>query len=88
MPKNVWIKFTAKTNAPAPYSIKWQVVNTGEDAINAQQLRGGFESSEEIDSNVRWERTEFKGTHWVEAFVINNEGTCIAKSNQVLVKIR
>jgi hypothetical protein len=29
VPKNVWIKFTLKTDVPSPYETRWQVVNTG-----------------------------------------------------------
>ena len=42
VPKGVWLKFSARTNAPYPYEIRWQVVNTGREAIQAGQLRGDF----------------------------------------------
>ena len=88
VPKKVWIKFSAQTNAPAPYRIEWQIVNTGAEAINAGQPRGEFQSSEPDAQGVRWESTSFSGTHWVEAFVINPSGTCVARSGRVFIKVR
>ena len=85
VPKRVWIKFQAHTDVPPPYSIKWQVVNTGQDAMNNRDPRGDFYDSGE--PNVRWESTAYKGTHWVEAFIIKN-GLCVGRSGQILVKVR
>jgi Adenylyl/Guanylyl and SMODS C-terminal sensor domain len=42
VPKNVWIKFTLKTDLPSPYETHWQVVNTGREAAADRQLRGDF----------------------------------------------
>ncbi|MEP6673456.1 MAG: hypothetical protein ABJF10_30190 [Chthoniobacter sp.] len=88
VPRKVWIKFKAITDAPKPHKIEWQIVNTGAEAINAGQPRGEFEPSEETDPYVRWETTAYRGTHWVEAFVVNAAGICIARSGRVLVKVR
>ena len=88
VPKNVWLKFTVKTNLSEPYSVKWQVVNTGDEAIAAGQPRGDFYESDEPNRNVRWESTAYRGTHWVEAFIINSQGTCVAQSGRYYVKVR
>lgn len=88
VPKDIWIKFKATTNAPPPYSIEWQVVNTGKDAINHQCPRGDFYDSEKDDVSVRWESTSYTGTHWVEAFIINQNGVCVGRSGKVFVKVR
>lgn len=88
IPRKVWIKFKAVTNAPMPHKIEWQIVNTGAEAVNAGQPRGEFEPSEEKEPNVRWETTAYRGTHWVESFVINQMGVCIGRSGRVLVKVR
>lgn len=88
VPRKVWIKFKAVTTAPEPHKIMWQIVNTGVEAISAGQPRGDFELSEDTEPNVRWESTAYRGTHWVEAFVINSAGVCIGRSGTVLVKIR
>jgi hypothetical protein len=89
LPKDVWLRFEASTNATPPYIVKWQVVNTGQEAAAAgrEQLRGEFYDSEPPESTVRWERTAYRGTHWVEAFIIKN-GFCVGKSGRKLVKIR
>ena len=65
--------------------IYWQVVNTGDEARDCNCLRGGFEISN-IYNYGRHESTAYTGTHWVQAFVINND-VCIAKSKEILVKI-
>jgi hypothetical protein len=88
IPRQVWIKFKAFTNAPKPHKIEWQIVNTGAEAVSAGQPRGEFEPSEEGEPNARWESTAYRGTHWVEAFVINSAGVCIGRSGRVLVKVR
>lgn len=88
VPKNAWLKFTAKTNVPEPHSIRWQVVNTGDEAIRANQPRGDFYDSEDPDKQVRWESTAYRGTHWVEAFVLNSRGVCLTRSERVYVKVR
>jgi len=66
--------------------IFWQVVNTGEEAKENNCLRGEFESSD-IFTYGRHEKTAYTGTHWVQAFVVN-DGECIAKSKEILVKIK
>lgn len=66
--------------------IFWQVVNTGDEARENKCLRGGFETSN-IFHYGRHESTSYTGTHWVQAFVVN-DGVCIAKSKEILVRIR
>ena len=66
--------------------IYWQVVNTWEEARRDNCLRGGFESSN-ISRYGRHEITAYTGTHWVQAFVVNN-GECIAKSKEILIRIK
>lgn len=88
VPKNVWIKFRVKTNAPEPYSIRWQVVNTGDEAVLAKQPRGDFYDADNQDKNVRWESTAYRGTHWVEAFVVNSSGVCVSRSGKFYVMVR
>lgn len=85
VPKKIWLRFEAQTDAPEPYAVRWQVVNTGQEAINAGQPRGDF--YEDSDKHVRWETTAYRGTHWVEAFILKG-GVCVARSGRVLVPIR
>lgn len=86
-PKNVWLKFTARTNLPSPFTIRWQVVNTGTEAHAAEQPRGGFEDCND-GKNIRWESTSYRGTHWVEAFVFDGADICVARSGRIYVKVR
>lgn len=85
VPKHVLLRFEVFTDTPNPYTVKWQVVNTGTEA--AQQLRGDFYEGDTSDGKVRWEPTAFLGTHWVEAFIIKN-GDCVARSGRKYVRIR
>lgn len=86
--KNVAIRFEAGTNAPPPYEVKWQIVNTGTEAVAAgvAQLRGGFDNGTDRFGRVRWETARYRGTHWIEAFVIK-DGVCVGRSGQTYVRI-
>lgn len=86
--KKIWLKFTVETNAPNPYSVRWQVTNTGSEAKVANQLRGDFYESEKSLEGVRWETTAYLGTHWVRAFILDKNGICIASSRKLFVRIR
>jgi len=80
LPKFHWLKYKVDTNVNVPCDIFWQVVNTGDEARTATGLRGEIFKGE----RERWERSEYKGKHWIEAFiVVNNE--CIAKSGPFFV---
>ncbi|MDM4018167.1 nucleotidyltransferase [Roseiconus lacunae] len=83
--KHVDLVFEAATNAPKPYKVFWQVVNTGDEAQRADQLRGDFYDSNKAGRS-RTERTEYSGMHWVECFVVKN-GVCVARSGEFIVNI-
>jgi hypothetical protein len=84
--KGMWLRFQVKTNAPWPYVVKWQVVNTGVEAAIADQMRGDFYDPDIIGNDVRWETTAFSGVHWVEAFIIK-DGICVARSGRTYVAV-
>jgi hypothetical protein len=87
VPRKVLLRFEAKTDAPEPYEVKWQIVNTGQDASQAGCLRGDeFEVSNGETKHIRWEPTLYVGTHWIEAFVIRC-GVCVARSQPFKVRI-
>ncbi len=86
VPKNVALRFEMTTNVQEPYEVRWQVVNTGRDAIEANGLRGDFYEGDTPDGRIRWESTAYCGTHWVEAFVIK-QGVCVARSGRTHVRI-
>lgn len=84
--KKLWIKFSVQTNAPRPYTVHWQVVNTGPEASTAGQLRGDFYDSDASAATTRWETTSYSGTHWVEAFIVK-DGVCVARSGRKYVNV-
>lgn len=71
---------------PATFMVKWRVVNSGLEACNADQIRGGFEDSHA--PKIRWEHTKYHGIHWVEAFVINTRtNECMGNSKRFFVVV-
>lgn len=87
VPKNAGLHFIATTDAPPPYKVYWQVTNTGNEAAEAGQLRGGFDLSEDGANGTRWERTAYTGTHLVTAFVVK-ANVCVSQSEPVSVRVR
>lgn len=78
------IDYTAKTNAPVPYDVYWQVVNTGEHARQEDGLRGEIVKG----GLVQTERSLYTGKHWIECFIVTKEGVCIARSGPFYVMFR
>ncbi|MCA9470113.1 MAG: nucleotidyltransferase [Nitrospira sp.] len=87
VPKKVWLRFGVTTNTPQPYDVRWQVVNTGKEAADDSALRGDFYMGDVPGNNVHWESTLYRGTHWVEAFIIKN-AACVARSGRKNVLVR
>jgi len=83
LPKFHWLKYELKTNVQHPYDVYWQVVNTGEEAKNVENGKGLRGEIFKGDS-VRWERSEYKGKHWIEGFVVIGN-RCIAKTGPFFV---
>ncbi len=63
-------------DAPQPYSLKWKVKNTGQEAIESNDLRG--EITDDLGWYTKKENTKYAGAHYVECYVIKN-GICVAK---------
>lgn len=82
--KNYIIYFKAKTNTSGGYNIYWQITNTGWEAKNAEQLRGGFEETSELEKE---EHTAYIGDHYVQCFIVKNN-ICVARSKVFVVKVR
>lgn len=59
LPKRVHLKFEANTNIPPPYSVKWRVINSGDEAEAANDM-GHVSAS---DCMTHWEQTAFRGRH-------------------------
>ena len=77
------IRFSvAQCNVPAPYNVYWKVRNTGEEAIQADCIRGQIKP----DDGTRWrdEPTRYRGKHYVECYIVKN-GVCVAVAHQSVV---
>lgn len=88
IPKNCSIDFGLVVSPKllkGGYTVKWQVVNTGDEARAANGLRGGFET--EVNSPKRHESTQYQGTHFIQAFLLKR-GKCIAMSREFIVNIK
>ena len=85
LPKRSDLVFEAQTDVPKPYTVFWQVVNTGPEAARANQLRGTFYDSDKSGKKRR-ESTKYTGMHWVECFVVKN-GQCVSRSGEFVVNI-
>ena len=88
IPKNCGIDFkllVAPKLLNGGYTVMWQIVNTGKEAQDANCLRGGFETG--TNSTKRHEETEYKGTHYIQAFLLKR-GKCIAMSKEFIVNIK
>jgi hypothetical protein len=82
VPKNRSLKFTASTNVPAPYTVYWKVRNGGSEAAGRDELRG--EIRQDGGENTRTETTSYKGTHFVDCYVVKG-GVVVAKDRQVVI---
>lgn len=69
-----------------PYTVHWQIVNTGYEAHINHCLRGEFNSSND-GTNTWHESTQYEGSHLIQCFITKN-GRCIAKSGEFIVNIK
>lgn len=84
--KNCSLHFRALTGIKPPYSVKWQIVNTGSEARTANCLRGYFEDSDDGPYGKQ-ESTSYSGSHSVQCFIIK-KGICVAKSKEFIINIQ
>lgn len=95
--KHLYLRFHATTNAPGPYKVCWQIVNTGNEALSAGCKRGqivesatagaGGLHSTTVPAFSHDEKTLYTGSHWVECFLVSG-GVCIARSGPFVVNVR
>jgi hypothetical protein len=66
----LWFDVMVNTFQPVPsgYRVQWRVTNTGEVALGRNAGRGDFYTP--MRGNRRWEALEYRGVHFVEAFII------------------
>lgn len=83
--KGYTLFFNACTGVKKPFTVMWQVTNTGEEARSQNCLRGNFEPSN-IGLTGRKEMTSYTGTHSVQCFIIKR-GVCVAKSSDYIINI-
>jgi len=62
--------YIEKIDVPAPFAVKWKVTNRGEQAIKRDCIRGQI--IDDLGSFERKESTNFKGSHFVECYIIKN----------------
>lgn len=82
VPKHRSLQFIATTNVSKPYHLYWKVRNGGAEAEAAGQLRG--EISLDSGGNYKTESTSYRGTHYVECYVVK-DGVVIASDHQTVV---
>ncbi len=88
LPKNVSIQFTGHTNVKTPFSVFWQVVNTGQEAGLKEDLRGSIVPAKTAGKGGLHhnESTRYSGTHWIECFIVK-DNVCVARSEEFIVKV-
>jgi hypothetical protein len=87
IPKNCSINFdllVPPSLIKGKYSVMWQVVNTGAEALAANNLRGGF--IKVLNATNRQESSLYTGKHFVQAFLLK-QNKCIAMSGEFIVNI-
>ncbi len=68
-------------DVPEPYDVYWKVRNSGEEANQVDQLRG--EISKDGGSRTRTASTKYRGSHYVECYIVK-DGTCVASDRQLV----
>jgi hypothetical protein len=79
VPKRKHLKFEAKTNVPSPYTVKWRVINSGDEAESANDM-GHVTTSE---NHTTWRRSMYRGRHEMVCEIVR-EGQVLAKSVHVV----
>lgn len=81
------LRFDARTDVERPFQAFWQVVNTGQAAKEARDLRGGFDVGDVTPGVLsRDETAEYPGTHSIECLIVK-DGLLAARSGPFLVTI-
>ena len=67
--------FVKSTDCPKPYDVYWKIRNVGEEAIRRDRVRGNIVKG---SGERHIERSEFKGEHYVECYLIKSN-VCVAR---------
>jgi len=73
-------------NVPEPFQVYWKVRNHGSEAADIDQLRGEITAGP-AGQLTHEERTSYRGTHYVEVYVVK-DGVCAARDRQEVVVTR
>lgn len=84
LPKGSTVVYKVNCGPVKDGSIKWQVTNTGEEAMRVCR-RGGFEIPNEGKTSRR-EETAYTGKHYVQCFVVRR-GYCVRWSNPFFINV-
>lgn len=89
LPKGCVLRFHAETTVPEPYSVYWQVTNTGWEAESKRQLRGEIKLAQTAGKGGlrQKERTAYTGAHSIECFIVKNNALA-ARSGPFIVNIQ
>lgn len=63
------------TDAPKPYKIYWKVKNEGQAALDKNMIRGQIIKT---DDTHKKEESSFKGSHFVECYIVKNN-VCVGR---------
>lgn len=77
LPKKIHLRFDATTNVPEPFTVKWQVINTGDEAESANDS-GHIATSTSLK---HWEHTAYRGRHEMICEIIK-DGEVVASTRQ------
>ena len=89
--KGMELLFKAVHGIQSPYTVQWQITNTGYQAEIEKSLRGDFYDSDEGYTNIRTEKTFYSGIHYIQCFIIKKikgSNKCVAKSRPFIVRIK
>lgn len=82
--RNRTIRFEIeRCSVPEPYTVLWKIKNRGQEAADANCLRGEIISGKAGPRRHR-EPTKYRGPHYVEGYIIKN-GRCVAIDRQPVV---
>ncbi len=82
--KYLRITFELTTDVPAPDEVFWKVRNTGDEAREADHLRGQLLKDEGRQRRV--EPTRYTGKHYVDVYVVKDRK--VVATDRVIVRIR
>ncbi|OYU55368.1 MAG: nucleotidyltransferase [Chitinophagaceae bacterium BSSC1] len=71
MPNKSLRFYIERNDVPIPYTVKWKVTNRGEQALKRDCIRGQIIN--DFGDLERRENTNFKGSHYVECYIIKND---------------